>query len=114
MVLGVVGLIDQGELDCKVLAIEVNEAKERKIRNIEDYNRTNPGAVKEIIEWFRMYKTWEGKKVNKFCWNGEILSVDRTLELIQDSHRQYKSFFEHPEQNSSYNYWLGNNPPFGK
>ena len=44
-VLGLVGLVDQGELDCKVLAIEVTEANERGIRNLADYNRQNPGAV---------------------------------------------------------------------
>ena len=39
MLLGSMGLIDQGELDVKVLAIEVTEAKERGIRNLSDYER---------------------------------------------------------------------------
>lgn len=39
MLLGCMGLIDQGELDVKVLAIEVTEAKERGIRNLNDYER---------------------------------------------------------------------------
>lgn len=39
LVLGVMGLIDQGELDYKILAIEVNEAKHRNITNLESYKR---------------------------------------------------------------------------
>ena len=39
------GLIDQGELDYKVLAIEVNEAKERNIHDLDSYERLNQGRV---------------------------------------------------------------------
>jgi len=84
--LGVAGLIDQGELDCKILAIEVNEAEERRIRNLADYNRVNPGAVEEILEWFRDYKTWEGKRRNKYAWNGEVMGQERAREIISESH----------------------------
>lgn len=39
LVLGMMGLIDQGELDYKVLGIEANEAKERGIKSLKDFNR---------------------------------------------------------------------------
>lgn len=45
LVLGIMGLIDQGELDYKVLAIEVNEAKERNIHDLDSYERLNQGRV---------------------------------------------------------------------
>jgi len=48
-VLGSFGILHQGKLSRKVLAIEVNEANERGIRSLADYNRQNPGAVDEII-----------------------------------------------------------------
>jgi inorganic pyrophosphatase len=73
-----------------VLAIEATEAYERGIRNISDYNRQNPGAVKEVIEWFRNYKVWEGKNINEFKWDGKILGVERSLEIIQESSQQYQ------------------------
>jgi len=63
-VLGSLCLIDQGELDWKILAINEEEAKLHNIRNIEDFNRLCPGATKEIQQWFRMYKTYEGKGEN--------------------------------------------------
>jgi inorganic pyrophosphatase len=73
-----------------VLAIETTEAYERGIRNIGDYNRQNPGAVNEVIEWFRNYKVWEGKKINEFKWNGDVLGVERSIEIIQESSQQYQ------------------------
>jgi inorganic pyrophosphatase len=44
----------------KVLAIEVNEAQSRNIHTIEDYNRQNPGAIKEVREWFAENETLDG------------------------------------------------------
>lgn len=35
LVLGMIGLVDQGELDYKVLAIEINEARHRNITTLE-------------------------------------------------------------------------------
>ena len=66
LVLGSLGLIDQGEMDWKILAIEVNEAKRVGVNSVEDYRRLFPGAIGEVREWFRTYKTLEGKKENKF------------------------------------------------
>lgn len=73
LVLGMIGLVDQGELDYKVLAIEINEARLRNITSLEQYKRQNPGHIEEIMIWFRDYKVWEGKQTNKFLWNGDIL-----------------------------------------
>lgn len=105
LVLGVLGLIDQGELDVKVLAIEINEAKEKGIRNLKDYKRINPGSVEEITVWMRDYKTWEGKKQNTFIWKGEILDAEKALEQISGAHLAYRSLIESPEQNQKYKYW---------
>lgn len=65
-----------------MLAIEVHEARERGIRNLADYKRQNPGAVEEVLEWFRDYKVWEGKKINTFQWEGKVLGVEQSLEII--------------------------------
>ena len=91
-----------------MLAIEVNEAHERGVKNLADYDRQNPGAVKEVIEWFRNYKVWEGKKINEFKWNGDVLSVERSLEIIQESSNQYQELVNNPRLSESYNYWQGN------
>ncbi len=47
-VLGSLCLLDQGELDWKIIGINAEEAKKRNVKNVEDYNRLNPGALKVI------------------------------------------------------------------
>lgn len=50
--------------------MEVNEAKEKGIKNQEDFLRLYPGGIDEIKDWFRMYKTLEGGKENEFVSGG--------------------------------------------
>lgn len=61
IVLGVMGLVDQGELDYKVIGMESTEASQRGIRNLEDFKIHQPGRMEQIQVWFRDYKLWEGK-----------------------------------------------------
>jgi inorganic pyrophosphatase len=39
LVLGIAGLVDQGEIDYKLLAIEAHEAQERSIKTLDDFKR---------------------------------------------------------------------------
>ena len=48
LILGVMGLVDQGETDYKIIAIEVNEAKQKNITTLETYKRQHPGVLEEI------------------------------------------------------------------
>ena len=84
-VIGALSLIDQGELDWKIIAIEEEYAKDRKIRTIEQFNQRNPGALAEVKEWFRTIKTYDGKPENKFAFD-HFLSVDETIEVILHNH----------------------------
>jgi len=89
-IIGSLCLIDQDELDWKLLALEEHEAKKLGIRNVEDFNRHNPGLVKEIMEWFRVIKTYDGKPANRFAYDDQVLSVDKTIEIIEENHQSYK------------------------
>lgn len=103
LVLGVIGLIDQGEMDYKILGMEVNEASERSIKTLDDYRRFQSGQLDDIMVWFRDYKLWEGKSQNKFLWNGEIKGAQHAMDLIRESNDSYKSLLARPEQSS---YWF--------
>lgn len=91
LVLGALGLIDQGELDIKILAIEINEALERGITSLTDFEKQQPGKLSDIKAWFRDYKTWEGLKENKFSWGGEIKPAEFALDLIRQSQHEYQA-----------------------
>jgi len=110
LVLGSLGLVDQGEMDWKVLAIEVNEAKEKQIKNLADFTRLYPGTVEEVREWFRNYKIPEGKGVNKFTADGAILSLEETLRVIHECSMQYRALKEGNELpgDKDHGFWLGN------
>lgn len=85
-IIGCLCLIDQGELDWKILAVEEAYAKDRGIRDVNSFNQKNPGAVKEVLEWMRTYKTYDGKKENSFGYDEQVLSVEKTIEIIYENH----------------------------
>lgn len=89
-VIGSLCLIDEGEIDWKLIAVEASYAKEHGIRCAETYNQKNPGGINEVREWFRTYKTYDGKPLNQFGYDEQILDVERTIEIIYENHEYYK------------------------
>ena len=90
LVLGCLGLIDEGEYDWKVLALEVHEAQELGIATMDDFEKNFPGRVDEIREWFRIYKTLDGKPENKFTDDGRVYDRQETLKIIHSTIMQYE------------------------
>ena len=88
-ILGCICLIDQGELDWKIIAIDEAYAIDRKIRDAETFNQRNPGAIKEVINWLRIYKTYDGKAENTFGYDEKVLSVEKTIEIIYENNKSY-------------------------
>lgn len=93
-ILGCLCLIDQGELDWKILAVEESYAKEFKIRDAYTFTQQNPGAISEVISWMRTYKTYDGKKENSFGYNDSVLSVEKTIGIIYENNQYYKDLCE--------------------
>lgn len=50
------GLLDEGETDWKILAIDVNDPMASKLNDVEDIERHLPGLIRATNEWFRIYK----------------------------------------------------------
>ena len=105
-VLGALCLIDQDELDWKVLAIEESFSIEHGIRTLEEYDQYNPGASSEIREWFRSYKTYDGKPENQFGHDERILTLDETLEVIHENHEEYRKLVTGEVQNPNEELWF--------
>ena len=61
---------------------------------MQDFENQNPGHVSAVREWFRTYKTLEGKEVNQFVDNGLIFGVERTLEVIFETNKHYRELME--------------------
>ncbi|RHY10659.1 hypothetical protein DYB25_004961, partial [Aphanomyces astaci] len=60
-VLGVLGMIDDGETDWKVIAIATDDPLANKLHDLDDLHAHAPDTVATIRNWFRDYKIPDGK-----------------------------------------------------
>ena len=89
-VLGVLAMIDDGDLDWKVIAINSEDPMADKLHDINDVNTHMPGVVSGIREWFRWYKTPDNKPLSRFGFEEKCLDRKHALEIIEETHEQYK------------------------
>ncbi|XP_049741543.1 inorganic pyrophosphatase 2, mitochondrial isoform X2 [Elephas maximus indicus] len=90
-ILGILALIDEGETDWKLIAINVNDPEASKIHDIGDVKKYKPGYLEATLDWFKHYKVPEGKPKNKFAFNGEFKDKAFALEVIKCAHEFWKA-----------------------
>ncbi|XP_025093039.1 inorganic pyrophosphatase-like [Pomacea canaliculata] len=88
-VLGTLLLIDEGETDWKIIAIDVSDPLASKLNDINDVHQHMPGFLRATYEWFRYYKKPDGKPENTVHWNGECKGRDFALEIVEDANKQW-------------------------
>lgn len=88
-ILGTVALLDEGETDWKVIAIDVTDPQAHKLNDIEDVERVYPGLLRATNEWFRIYKIPDGKPENHFAFGGDAKNRDYTVKVIQETHEAW-------------------------
>ena len=49
-------LLDEGETDWKIIAIDINDPLASKLNDIEDVERHLPGLLRATNEFWRIYK----------------------------------------------------------
>jgi len=89
-VLGVLAMIDDGELDWKVIAVRSADPLAAKLSDIGDVEKECPGVISGIREWFRWYKTPDGKPLNAFGFEEKALNKAHALEVIAETHDAWK------------------------
>jgi inorganic pyrophosphatase len=89
-VLGVMALIDEGETDWKLIAIDVEDPLAKDLNDIDDVETHMPGFLMATNEWFRIYKIPTGKPENQFAFNGEAKNKAFANEVIAKTHEQWK------------------------
>ena len=82
-ILGAFCLIDQGEVDWKILALSTDRAEAENISCVSDLPKER---VDSIVNWFRTYKTFEGKDENRIGCGGRILTREEALEVLNECH----------------------------
>ena len=109
-VLGILAMIDEGEVDWKVIAIrpdaKVTIGKDNNGENItklaNDINEIDQ-VPKEVLsgirEWFRWYKTPDSKPpddvkpLNEFGLNEEFQDKNFAIKIINDTNKEYENIF---------------------
>lgn len=109
-VLGVMALLDEGETDWKVIAIDVTDPLAAELNDIEDVEKKMPGLLKATEEWFRIYKIPDGKPENKFAFNGEAKNKAYAMKVIKETHGYWKNLITGaiPPATDKYNIQVAN------
>lgn len=85
-ILGVLGMLDDGEMDWKVICISVEDPLSKFLRDIDDVPKYLPGCLDAIREWLRTYKICQGGTENKFAFDGEFKDKAFAMNVIYESH----------------------------
>ncbi|XP_064404722.1 uncharacterized protein LOC135349969 [Halichondria panicea] len=93
-VLGCVALIDEGETDWKVLAIDVTDPLAEKLNDVSDIETEMPGFLAATVEWFTKYKVPAGKPKNNFAFNGKAMDKDFTTRIVAETHDQWEKLMK--------------------
>ncbi|XP_069781240.1 inorganic pyrophosphatase 2, mitochondrial-like isoform X3 [Narcine bancroftii] len=90
-VLGALALIDEGEMDWKIIAINQEDPDAQMFNDIDDVRRYKPGYLEATVNWFKLYKVPDGKPENQLGFNGEFKNRDFALGVIKSTHQYWCS-----------------------
>ncbi len=93
-IIGSIALIDDGETDWKLIAIDIRDPIASKINNLKDVELNFPGLLSSTRIWFRDYKKPDGKDENKFALDGKFLEKEETLKVINECFEHWKLLFK--------------------
>lgn len=97
---GVYAMLDDGEVDWKVIAIRTDDPKASSVHDVEDVEREFPGELTKIMEWFRDYKIPDGKPANAFGYDSVCLNKDFAMGVIRETHGFYTKLKSGERENS--------------
>lgn len=90
-VLGVLCLIDEGEADWKIIAINVKDPWAALLNDVSDVEEKLPGTINSIREWFRTYKIPDGKPPNQFGLEERCMGADYAMHIVDECYESWKS-----------------------
>jgi len=89
-ILGSIALIDDGELDWKVIAINVNDPLAQELFDIHDLYVKCPGLLETTRQWFKDYKVPDNKPENDFAFSGVYKDQKETMEIVSKCNGSWK------------------------
>ncbi|XP_043714117.1 soluble inorganic pyrophosphatase 6, chloroplastic-like [Telopea speciosissima] len=92
--LATLAMIDEGELDWKIVAISLDDPKASLVNDINDVEKYFPGTLTAIRDWFRDYKIPDGKPANKFGLGNKAADKDYALKVITETNESWAKLVE--------------------
>ena len=89
-ILGVLCMIDDGEADWKLVAIDRNDPWAARVNDVDDVERVLPGTIHAIREWFRLYKIPDGKPENVFGLGEKCMDAAYARGVIDETHEAWR------------------------
>eukprot|EP01126_Amoeba_proteus_P053335 TRINITY_DN6497_c0_g2_i9.p1 TRINITY_DN6497_c0_g2~~TRINITY_DN6497_c0_g2_i9.p1 ORF type:complete len:260 (+),score=62.84 TRINITY_DN6497_c0_g2_i9:109-888(+) len=87
-ILGVWAMIDEGETDWKILAINTADPDAVKYNDARDVPEE---VVQKVFTFLRDYKIPAGSGPNKFAFNSELKDKAFALTVVEETHQQWKA-----------------------
>ncbi|OIR58151.1 MAG: inorganic pyrophosphatase [Amphiamblys sp. WSBS2006] len=82
-ILGALALIDEGELDWKIICIDTQDPMAGKINTVEDIRKEMPGLLEHTVRWFKIYKVPDGKPLNTFAFDDSPIDRDQAVAVVK-------------------------------
>jgi inorganic pyrophosphatase len=99
-ILGILGMIDDGQMDWKVICISHGDPVAKFLDDIGDVPKFLPGCLEALREWLRVYKICQGGVENKFAYGGEYKDATFAHKIIQESHFMWRNLRQIRQQSS--------------
>lgn len=85
--IGVMGMIDNGEDDYKILAVPVNDPRYDEVKGIDDVPKH---LLKEIEHFFSVYKHLENKEVQTLGWQDADVAKNEIMKSLDLFTKKYE------------------------
>ncbi|KAF0711785.1 Aste57867_5043 [Aphanomyces stellatus] len=103
-VLGSLELIDQNEVDHKIVVLSITDPLAPVIHSVADLLQHKPLVVDQLVDWLKNYKIPEGKAVNQLSQD-TMTSEEDALAIIKATHERWQALKDGAVANPGF--WLG-------
>lgn len=92
--LAALAMIDEGELDWKIVAISLDDPMASLVNDVDDVEKHFPGTLTAIRDWFRDYKIPDGKPANKFGLGNKPANKAYALKVIAETNDSWNKLIK--------------------
>uniref|UniRef100_A0A7S2W3K1 inorganic diphosphatase n=1 Tax=Mucochytrium quahogii TaxID=96639 RepID=A0A7S2W3K1_9STRA len=89
-VIGCMGMIDQGEMDWKIIGIATDDPLAASINTVADMEQVLPEHLNIIMNWLKYYKVPDGKEENSFSFNNNVMDANFAMKVLEETHLQWQ------------------------